>query len=225
MISVTNKSITSRELFPVSLDNNDSKSSRKNGAIIRNVDTQAEQITGTNSGENKLVASRELYTVSDSQGFIAAFRTKDIARRKLAKFIKLDLLWHKFMCSRDVRDGDLVYTLPYRNGGHLAFADVDPEVVKVIQQKLVKVEQVFSDDVKYWSFPIDEIVPDGLKRLSIWLMLATGLNDEQKKILEDNEKMLAEAAKHVEKDFESKPDSIDSNLTDCVVSDENVGTL
>lgn len=169
--------------------------------------------------------SNYIYTVSDSAGFLAAFPSKESAKQVLQRFLKLDLLWHKFSTPRLVKKDDIVYTLPYRNGGHLAYANIEPDSVKSLQDKLLKVDLVHGDDIKYWAFPLSNIVPDGIKRLQIGLMLAIGLTDEQKKMLAENEKLIADAAKMVQKDFDTKPESIDCNLVDCLVSEESVGNL
>lgn len=183
-------------------------------------------IRNVQSSSMATIDNKSLYLVSDSQGFIAAFRSIESAKTVLAKYMKLNLLWYKFTCSREIKDDDIVYTLPYRNGGHIAFADIDSNVVAAVQTKFCKIDLVYPDDVKlYWNFPIGKITLDGLKRLEIWRMLAVGLTEEQKKMLAENEQLLANSAKLIEKDFETKPDSIDINLTDCIISENNVDQL
>jgi uncharacterized protein YegJ (DUF2314 family) len=170
-------------------------------------------------------SSSDLYVVSDSQGFIAAFTSIDKAKKSLEIYLKLDLIWQRFKCQREIKDDDQVFVLSYRNGGHVAFVDIDPDIVRSVQKKLGKVDLVFQDDVSYWAFPVNKISLDGAKRLQIWLSIANGLTDEQKKRLEKNEEVLKQALGSVEKDFDKKPDSTDTNLMDCVISPDNLGEL
>ena len=166
-----------------------------------------------------------IFVVSDSHGFIAAFSSLEIARETLKDFLKLDLLWTRFPVSKKVEENDIIYTLPYKSNGYIAYADTNCESVKSIQTKLAKIDLVFTDDVSYWAFPVNKIIPDGLKRLSIWKSIARGLTDEQKQHLKENEELIRKAAEMIEKDFDDKQDSIDVNLVDCVTSDENIGNV
>lgn len=107
----------------------------------------------------------ELIVVSDSCGFIGAFRS--IAEAKelvITRYSMVPLLVQRFPLA--LSGGENVWVVPYRDTNAVAFVSNDREKSIATQRALQNVGLTYPDSIDYWEQPIGRVVLAAAERLA-----------------------------------------------------------
>ena len=107
----------------------------------------------------------ELIIVSDSCGFIGAFRSIGEAKEHvITQYSMVPLLVQRFPLAES--GGDSVWVVPYRDTNAVAFVSNDRNKSVAAQHALQNVGLTYPDSIDYWEQPIGRIVLAAAERLA-----------------------------------------------------------
>ena len=107
----------------------------------------------------------DIIVVSDSYGFVGAFKSIGEAKDKvLIKYQLLPFLVQKFPLNETA--GDNVWVIPYRDTNAVAFVSNDRDKALKMQKALQNVNLTYQDSIDYWEQPLGRVVPAADERMA-----------------------------------------------------------